>query len=264
MDNQIQIFNNDTFGNIRIAQIDGAPWFCLTDICKPLGLTSKGVNQRLTHGVTNLYPITDAKGRTQQALFVSESGLYDVVLDARKPAAKAFRKWIITEVLPSIRKHGAYMTDSAIAKSLEDPDYIIHLAKILKEERQARQKVERLNAENRPKVTFADAVAGSNTSCLIGELAKIIRQNGVEMGQNRFFRYLRDHGYLISQGERYNQPMQRYVDAGYFEIKKGVRSGDGGVMHVTCTTKVTPKGQIYFINKFLHAKEENQPQTITQ
>ena len=250
----IQIFNNPSFGNVRVAGTEVDPLFCLADVCKALGLSAKGVNQRLGDEVISNYPIADSLGRTQQALFVNEDGLYDVILDSRKPEAKLFRKWITSEVLPTIRKHGAYMTDNIIEKTLSDPDYLIQLATTLKQERQQRIEAERKVAEAQPAVTFTQAVSGSASSCLIGELAKLIDQNGYPMGERRLFRWLREKGYLGTKGERYNIPNQRYIEQGLFELKKGTRSGNNGVMHTTITSKVTGKGQVYFVNKFLTNK----------
>lgn len=250
----IQIFNNPSFGNVRVAGTEVNPLFCLADVCKALGLSAKGVNQRLGDEVISNYPIADSLGRTQQALFVNEDGLYDVILDSRKPEAKQFRKWITSEVLPTIRKHGAYMADNIIEKTLSDPDYLIQLATTLKQERQQRIEAERKVAEAQPAVTFAQAVSGSASSCLIGELAKLIDQNGYPMGERRLFRWLREKGYLGTNGERYNIPNQRYIEQGLFELKKGTRSGNNGVMHTTITSKVTGKGQVYFVNKFLTNK----------
>lgn len=250
----IQIFNNPSFGNVRVAGTEVAPLFCLADVCKALGLSAKGVNQRLGDEVISNYPIADSLGRTQQALFVNEDGLYDVILDSRKPEAKQFRKWITSEVLPTIRKHGAYMTDNIIEKTLSDPDYLIQLATTLKQERQQRIEAERKVAAAQPAVTFTQAVSGSASSCLIGELAKLINQNGYPMGERRLFSWLREKGYLGTKGERYNIPNQRYIEQGLFELKKGTRSGNNGVMHTTITSKVTGKGQVYFVNKFLTEK----------
>lgn len=250
----IQIFNNPSFGNVRVAGTEVNPLFCLADVCKALGLSAKGVNQRLGDEVISNYPIADSLGRTQQALFVNEDGLYDVILDSRKPEAKQFRKWITSEVLPTIRKHGAYMTDNIIEKTLSDPDYLIQLATTLKQERQQRIEAERKVAAAQPAVTFTQAVSGSASSCLIGELAKLIDQNGYPMGERRLFRWLREKGYLGTKGERYNIPNQRYIEQGLFELKKGTRSGNNGVMHTTITSKVTGKGQVYFVNKFLTNK----------
>lgn len=251
----IQIFNNPSFGNVRVAGTEVNPLFCLADVCKALGLSAKGVNQRLGDEVISNYPIADSLGRTQQALFVNEDGLYDVILDSRKPEAKQFRKWITSEVLPTIRKHGAYMADNIIEKTLSDPDYLIQLATTLKQERQQRIEAERKVAEAQPAVTFTQAVSGSASSCLIGELAKLINQNGYPIGERRLFKWLRENGYLGTKGERYNIPNQRYIEQGLFELKKGTRSGNNGVMHTTITSKVTGKGQVYFVNKFLTEKK---------
>ena len=250
----IQIFNNPSFGNVRVAGTEINPLFCLADVCKALDLQPSAVMRRLDDGVISNNPITDNLGRQQVANFVNEDGLYDVILDSRKPEAKQFRKWITSEVLPTIRKHGAYMTDNIIEKTLSDPDYLIQLATTLKQERQQRIEAERKVAAAQPAVTFTQAVSGSASSCLIGELAKLINQNGYPMGEKRLFRWLRENGYLGTKGERYNIPNQRYIEQGLFELKKGTRSGNNGVMHTTITSKVTGKGQGYFVNKFLTEK----------
>lgn len=252
----IQIFNNPSFGNVRVAGTEENPLFCLADVCKALDLQPSAVMRRLDDGVISNNPITDNLGRQQVANFVNEDGLYDVILDSRKPEAKQFRKWITSEVLPTIRKHGAYMTDNIIEKTLSDPDYLIQLATTLKQERQQRIEAERKVAAAQPAVTFTQAVSGSASSCLIGELAKLINQNGYPMGEKRLFRWLRENGYLGTKGERYNIPNQRYIEMGLFELKKGTRSGNNGVMHTTITSKVTGKGQVYFVNKFLRNAKE--------
>ena len=250
----IQIFNNPSFGNVRVAGTEENPLFCLADVCKALDLQPSAVMRRLDDGVISNNPITDNLGRQQVANFVNEDGLYDVILDSRKPEAKQFRKWITSEVLPTIRKHGAYMTDNIIEKTLSDPDYLIQLATTLKQERQQRIEAERKVAAAQPAVTFTQAVSGSASSCLIGELAKLINQNGYPIGERRLFKWLRENGYLGTKGERYNIPNQRYIEQGLFELKKGTRSGNNGVMHTTITSKVTGKGQVYFVNKFLTEK----------
>lgn len=252
----IQIFNNPSFGNVRVAGSEDNPLFCLADVCKALDLQPSAVMRRLDDGVISNNPITDNLGRQQVANFVNEDGLYDVILDSRKPEAKQFRKWITSEVLPTIRKHGAYMTDNIIEKTLSDPDYLIQLATTLKQERQQRIEAERKVAAAQPAVTFTQAVSGSASSCLIGELAKIINQNGYPIGERRLFKWLRENGYLGTKGERYNIPNQRYIEMGLFELKKGTRSGNNGVMHTTITSKVTGKGQVYFVNKFLRNAKE--------
>ena len=235
--NEIKIFSNPQFGEIRTAiGENGEPMFCLPDLCRVLDLTPSKVAQRLSEDVLSKYPLETAGG-IQQTNFVNEDGLYDAILDSRKSEARKFRKWVTSEVLPTIRKHGVYATPQTIDNLLADPDNAIKVFQTLKEERQLRQIAEAKIKEDAPKVLFADAVVGSKSTCLIGELAKIISQNGYPIGQNRLFQWMRDNGYLGKHGERYNIPNQQYVEMGLFELKKGVRSG---------------KGQSYFINKFLH------------
>ena len=247
--NELRIFENPQFGKVRTAGTTDNPLFCLADVCNALGLTQGHVRERLDKGVVSTEPLVTAGG-VQNANFVNEDGLYDVILDSRKPEAKAFRKWVTKEVLPSIRKHGAYMTDNIIERTLTDPDYLIQIATALKDERQKRIEAEQSIKAAQPAINFTNAVSGSVSSCLIGELAKLINQNGTPMGEKRLFQWMRDNGYLGTKGERYNIPNQKYVDMGLFELKKGVRSGSNGVVHTTITTKVTGKGQIYFVNKF--------------
>lgn len=247
--NELRIFENPQFGKVRTAGTTDNPLFCLADVCSALGLQQGHVRERLDKGVVSTEPLVTAGG-VQNANFVNEDGLYDVILDSRKPEAKAFRKWVTKEVLPSIRKHGAYMTDNIIERTLTDPDYLIQLATALKDERQKRIEAEQSVKAAQPAITFTNAVSGSVSSCLIGELAKLINQNGTPMGEKRLFQWMRDNGYLGTKGERYNIPNQKYVDMGLFELKKGVRSGSNGVLHTTITTKVTGKGQVYFVNKF--------------
>lgn len=251
--NNIQIFQNEQFGKVRITMNESdEPLFCLADVCSVLGLRQGDVRQRLDDGVVSTQPITDNLGREQQANFVSEDGLYDVILDSRKPEAKQFRKWVTSEVLPSIRKHGAYMTNETLEKALTSPDFLIQLATNLKEEKQKRIEAEQVIQKNAPKVLFADAVSTSQRSCLVAELAKILQQNGVNIGQNRLFTWMREHGYLCQKGQYYNQPTQKSMELGLFELKQtSITKPDGSVL-VTTTTKVTGKGQIYFVEKFLN------------
>lgn len=247
----IQVFNNPAFGNIRVAGTDTNPQFCLADVCKALGLTAKFVNKRLNKGVISNHPLETAGG-TQQALFVNEDGLYDVILDSRKTEARQFRKWITSEVLPTIRKHGAYMTDDALQRAIQNPDFLIQLATELKNEKQKRLVAEAKIQETRPQVIFADAVTASSDSILVGELAKLIKQNGVDTGQRRLFRWLRDNGYLCKKyGECFNEPTQHAMELGLFEIKKTIIQKPDGSSIISRTVKVTGKGQIYFVNKFL-------------
>lgn len=270
MINEIKIFNNEDFGEIRVTEINNEPMFCLADLCRILGLTVSKVNQRLTEDVRTTHPLETAGGM-QQAIFVNEDGLYDVILDSRKSEAKIFRKWITSDVLPTIRKHGGYLTQQKIEEVLSDPDTIIKLASKLKEERAERERLaidnkekQKLIEQQTPSVVFTQAVVGSQSSCLIGELAKMIAQHGIKIGEHRLFKWLRKNGYLGTHGERYNVPNQQYVEQGLFTIKKGVRNGNNGVLHTTITTKLTGKGQVYFINKFLKLKENGKLEACLQ
>nr|DAL71716.1 MAG TPA: KilAC domain protein [Caudoviricetes sp.] len=259
----IKIFENDRFGEVRVAGTSENPLFCLVDICKVLELQVTPTKNRLKQdgvslikGVsktTNQYGITTEQEVT--LTFINEQNLYKVIMRSDKPQAEPFQDWVCGEVLPSIRKHGAYMTNDTLEKALTSPDFLIQLATNLKEEQQKRIEAERKVTEAAPAVAFTKAVQSANSSCLIGELAKLIAQNGYSIGEKRLFAWMRDNGYLGKHGERYNIPNQQYVEQGLFELKKGVRSGDNGVLHTTITPKVTGKGQVYFVNKFLGNKE---------
>lgn len=251
--NEIKIFQNEQFGQIRIVvNENNEPLFCLLDLCNSLGLSNnRKVKSQLDDDVTLSYPILDNLGREQEATFVTEAGMYTVILRSDSPKAKPMQKWVTNEVLPSIRKHGAYMTNETLEKALTSPDFLIQLATNLKEEKQKRIEAESKIQQDAPKVLFADAVSTSQRSCLIAELAKILQQNGVNIGQNRLFSWMRDNGYLCQKGDYYNQPTQKAMKLGLFELKKtSITKPDGSVL-VTTTTKVTGKGQIYFVNKFL-------------
>jgi anti-repressor protein len=262
----IQVFNHPQFGDIRTTGTPDNPEFCAMDLCKALGYTNgrKAVSDHCDEwDVTKRDTPTKNQWGTeviQQITYVNESGMYALVLGSKLESAKKFKRWITSEVLPSIRKHGAYMTTTTIEKVMNDPDSWIKLLQTLKEERQQRQLaeskaslLEEVTKEQAPKVAFADAVLSSPDSILIGELAKILCQRGYQTGEIRLYEQLRREGFLCSSGSDYNMPMQRYVEMGLFEVAKGTRSGNGGVMHTTRTTRVTQKGCQYFINKFIHS-----------
>lgn len=258
MGNEIQIFNNPQFGEVRTAGTADKPMFCLSDVCNAIGIiNARNVKNRLDEEDVRLVD-TPTAGGSQQITFVTESGLYDVIIRSDSEKAKPFRKWVTSEVLPSIRRHGAYATPQTIDSIIADPENGIKLLTALKQEREQRQLaeskvalLEEVTKEQAPKVIFADAVAGSTNSILIGELAKILRQNNVEMGEKRLFQWLRDNGYLGTTGDRYNIPNQRYIEMGLFTLKTNTFSVNG-TMQTRNTTKVTGKGQQYFINKFIH------------
>ena len=199
-------------------------------------------------------------GGYQRVNFLTEDGLYEVLMQSRKPIAKEFKKGV-KEILKSIRKNGAYMTEKTLERALAEPDFLIKLATQLKEERNKRLLAEQkateaqnIMIENQPKISFANAILSSKTSILIGELAKILTQNGYKIGERRLFQWMRDNHYLGSKGERYNIPNQEYVEMGLFDIKQSVRTINDIVMTIR-TTKVTPKGQQYFINKLCKMKQ---------
>ena len=262
-ENGIQVWNYES-SEIRTVQVNGEPWFVLADVCKVLELSSPHkVADRLENDERNQIPVTDSLGRYQNTAIINESGLYTVILRSDKPQAKPFRKWVTSVVLPSIRKHGAYMTDQALEKALTNPDFLIQLATQLKTEQEQRRRLETTVAaqskqmeQDKPKVLFADSVAASSSSILIGELAKLIKQNGGDMGQRRLFAWMRENGYLIKRcGSEYNLPTQRSMERGLMEIK------ETSVIHYGYTTisktpKVTGKGQVYFINLLVGQRTE--------
>lgn len=255
---ELRLFENNDF-EIRTTTINNEPYFAMNDICKILEIANpRNVKARLNKDGVHTMDGVDTLGRKTDVTIISEANLYKLAFQSRKPQAERFTDWVTSEVLPAIRKHGAYMSEEVIEKTLSDPDYLIMLATNLKEERAKRALAEAENEKNKPKVLFADAVSASSRSCLMGELAKMISQEAIrqgridgKIGQNKLFAWMRNNGYLCKSGERKNQPMQQYVEQGLFEMKKGSYVDSRGANVVTTTTKVTGKGQIYFINKFL-------------
>ena len=249
--NELQEFNFQ--GNqLRTVMIDSEPFFVGKDAATAIGYsnTRKAIRDHVKAKYQREERIVTPFG-TQTMTVISEPGLYQLASESKLPSAGPFQDWVYEEVLPSIRKHGAYMTPETIEKAIYNPEFIINLATQLKDEQ---AKAAALTADNetmKPKALFADAVATSHTSILIGDLAKLIRQNGVDIGQNRLFAWLRDHGYLISKGDRRNMPTQRAMDLELFDIKERTFQNPDGSVRITKTTKVTGKGQQYFINKFL-------------
>lgn len=249
----IKTYTSTEFGSIRAMEIDGEPWFVGKDVAEALGYknTRDAINKHVDpddKGVAK----RDTLGGQQDVTIINESGLYSLILSSKLPTAKKFKKWVTSEVLPSIRKNGAYISgqenmdaEQLIAKALVAAQKIID-----DKERQIKQKDDHIR-ELEPKARFADAVNASDTSILIGELAKILRQNGYKIGQNRLFEELRQQGYLCSRGSMRNIPTQKSMDLGLFEIKERTIDNPDGSVRTVKTTKVTGKGQQYFINKFL-------------
>jgi len=247
--NELTVFNYDS-NDIRTVQKDGEVWFVGKDVSDVLGYDqTSNMVKRLDD---DDFISSNLDGMNMKSILINESGLYAAVLGSKLPTAKQFKKWVTSEVLPSIRKHGGYLTADKIEEVLSDPDTIIKMATNLKAEREKRAQLESKLEEQEPKVVFADAVAASKTSILVGELAKVLKQNGVDIGQNRLFDWLRNNGYLISRnGTDYNMPTQKAMELKLFEIKETSIAKPDGSIHISKTTKVTGKGQQYFINKFL-------------
>ena len=255
MKNNIQIFKNEQFGEVRIIMNENnEPLFCAKDVAAALGYsdTADAIQRHCKSGKKVFHPHENGIGGVNM-IYIPEKDVYRLIMRSNLPDAEKFQDWVCEEVLPSIRKHGIYATDVTIEKLLADPDFAIQTLQNLKEERQKSIEAEQKVAEASPAIAFTNAVQSSNSSCLIGELAKLIAQNGYSIGEKRLFAWMREKGYLGKHGERYNIPNQQYIEQGLFEIKKGVRSGSGGVLHTTITSKVTGKGQVYFVNKFLNS-----------
>lgn len=258
--NELKIFENAEFGKIRTVTINNEPYFVGKDVAAILGYVNQNRDiirhvdeddRMMINNESELNTETVSSLGQRGGWLINESGLYSLILSSKLPTAKKFKRWVTSEVLPSIRKHGAYMTNTTLEQALANPDFLIQLATKLKEEQEARKKLEEQAEKNRPKIVFADAVASSETSILIGDLAKLLRQNGINTGQKRLFSQLREHGYLIKSGSSKNIPTQRSMKMGLFEIKEGSYVDGNGCNVTTKTTKVTGKGQQYFINKFL-------------
>lgn len=242
----LQIFRNNTFGNVRVLEQNGEPWFVAKEIAEILQYKEphKAVVRHVDEEDRMKRPIL-SNGGNQDTWLINESGLYSLILSSKLPNAKDFKRWVTSEVLPSIRKYGSF--NMAIPRTL--PDALNAYAR----EIEAHQKTQALLEAQRPKVLFADSVAASHTSILVGELAKILHQNGIkDMGQNRLFTWMRNNGYLISRkGTDYNSPTQKAMELGLFQIKETIVSHADGHTSISKTTKVTGKGQQYFINKLL-------------
>ena len=257
MKGEITFFSNQEFGVIRAVEIDGEPWFVGKDVAERLGYKepTKAAREKVDEEDRGVSKIDTPSG-VQEMTIINESGLYSLVLSSKLPRAKAFKRWVTSEVIPSIRKHGAYMTLETAEQMLSNPDFMIRLLQELKSEQEQRRELERQKKEDAPKVLFADAVKTSRTSILVGELAKILKQNGVETGQTRLFSWLRDNGFLIKRkGSDYNMPTQKAMEAGLFEIKETAVTHADGHVSVNRTPKVTGKGQLYFVERFLSQKE---------
>lgn len=256
--NELQIFKSKQFGEIRTVIKDNEPWFIAVDVCRALDIrNNRDALDRLDTDEKGV-ALTDTLGGKQEMATINEPGLYSLVLSSRKPEAKEFKRWITHEVIPTIRKTGGYVSneDTFIKTYLPfaDENIKILFSQTLGALRMANEKIE----ADKPKVLFADAVETSKTSILIGDLAKIIKQNGVDIGQKRLFSYLRENGYLIKTGNSRNMPTQRAMQMGLFEVKETAITNSDGSIRITRTTKVTGKGQQFIINRFLGNRREKE------
>lgn len=252
----LQIFRNERFGSIRTVEEDGKILFCGSDVAKALGY-AKPQNAIAAHCKGALKRGILTNGGQQDMLFISEGDVYRLITHSKLPAAEQFERWVFDEVLPSIRKHGVYATAETAERLLNDPDFMIRTFTALKEEREKNAALQSKIEQDKPKVLFADAVSTAKTSILVGELAKLLKQNGVEIGGTRLFAWLRENGYLIKRnGTDYNMPTQYSMELGLFEIKETSITHSDGHVTVQKTPKVTGKGQAYFVNKFLGERKE--------
>lgn len=259
MNNEIKVFSNEEFGSIRRVEIDGEYWLSGKDVAKALGYENQN-RDIVRHVDEEDRRMLDGETQYQNGIelgqrggwLINESGLYSLVLSSKLPTAKKFRRWVTSEVLPSIRKHGAYMTQETLEAAILNPDYLLKVATALKEETDKRKALEVKVQADAPKVLFADSVAASTSTVLIGELAKIMRQNGINMGEKRLFQWMRDNGYLVKRkGTDHNMPTQLSMEQGLFRVKETVISHSDGHTSISKTPKVTGKGQTFFLNKFL-------------
>lgn len=258
--NEIQIFNNPEFGQMRTLTIGDEPWFVGKDVAQVLGYnnTRDALHKHVDTEDKNTVAFHDGTSGNPNQTIINESGLYSLILSSKLPGAKKFKRWVTSEVLPSLRKHGGYIPgqenmsdEELLAKALLFAD-----RKIKEKDQQIQQLTEK-NEEMQPKALFADSVAASSNTLLVGELAKILRQNGVDMGEKRLFQWMRDNGYLMKRkGADYNMPSQRSMEMGLFRIKETVVSHSDGHTSVNKTPKITGKGQQYFINLFVSKKDK--------
>lgn len=243
MNNELEIFKNEKFGEVRTLVIDEKPYVLANDVARALGYKrpADAISSHCKGSVKHRY-LTN--GGEQEAKFIPEGDIYRLIMKSKLPNAEKFETWVMDEVLPSIRKHGAYMTNDVIERTLTDPDYLIQLATTLKEERQARLIAEQKIEEQRPLVEFADKVSNSSNLIDMGKMAKLLKDENMNIGRNRLFEWLRKKDILM----RNNIPYQRYIDGGYFQVKESIFETPYGTK-TQQTTYVTGKGQIYITEK---------------
>jgi prophage antirepressor-like protein len=246
--NELKVFENENFGNVRVVVKDGEPWFVAKDVSEILGYRTANDMTRILDEDEKDTHLVSTLGGEQNMIVINESGLYSAVIRSKKEKAKKFKKWVTSEVLPSIRKHGAYMTDNVIDNIMNNPAFLKDLVLKLEEESRKRKELEKREEENRPKVAFADKILKSKDNILIRDLAKIISDEGISIGEKRLYKWLRNKKILMNN----NTPYQQYVDRKYFVVEERSFNTPFGEK-LSLTTKVTPAGQLYIVNKI---KEE--------
>lgn len=251
-------FMHPAFGQLRTHEEDGRILFCGRDAAAALGYENpaKAIRDHCRQdGGPKRYPIIDRLGRQQEATFLAEGDLYRLIAHSKLPAAMEFEAWVFDEVLPAIRRHGLYATPQTAEEILSDPDTMIQILQDLKAERAARANLEAQAVADRPKVLFADAVSTSSSEILVGDLAKILRGNGIPVGANRLFAWLRNNGFLIRRdGSDWNMPTQKSMELELFRVKETAVVHSDGHTSLSKTPKVTGKGQQYFIDGFLSGR----------
>ena len=245
--NEIEIFKNEEFGQVRTLEIDGKPYFVASDIAKALGYKrpNDAISAHCRYTAKHSIPHPQSKTKTMDVNVIPEGDLYRLITNSELPAAEKFESWIFDEVLPTIRKHGAYMTNDVIERTLTDPDYLIQLATALKEERQARQLAEQTIEKQKPLVDFANQVSDTTDLIDMKTMAKLLKDENINIGRNRLFEFLRMKGILMKD----NQPYQQYIDAGYFKVNEYTYTNSFGQTKTNRQTFVTGKGQLYITKK---------------
>lgn len=250
MENKLQVFTSEQFGQIRVIDQNGEPWFVGNEVTDILGYSNArdALAKHVDEEDKNSVAIRDGIPGNPIQTIINESGLYSLVLTSKLPTAKQFKRWITSEILPTIRKHGMYATPDTVEKILEDPDTVIRILQEMKKERARRMKAEEQIRLDAPKVLFADCVSQADTDILVGELAKLLKQNGMDIGQNRLYEKLRAEGFIMKNG---TIPTQRAMEMGLFRVIERSIVQPNGTTRITQTTKVTGKGQQYFVNKYI-------------
>ncbi|MCC2414004.1 phage antirepressor [Bacillus sp. FSL W8-0519] len=251
--NQLQVFNNEEFGQVRTVKQGEDVWFVAKDVSDILGFSeASAMTRTLDEDEKGLHNIQTVQG-VQKLTVINESGLYSSILRSRKKEAKAFKKWVTSEVLPSIRKHGAYMTDQVLEQAVTNPDFAIGLLTKLKEEKEKLAAAQQQIVQQQPLVTFAEACMQSNESLKVSEVAKLAAKHNVKIGQRQLFAKLREWELMF---KRSTEPTQSAVEKGYFEIAQGVKQKPNGEAFTWTTTYVTPKGQAYIIDRLKKEQEQ--------